>query len=77
VKYLPPQVEGRCDVCGAALIQRSDDTEATVLERLRVYREQTGDLVGYYQDRNLLTTVSAAGAPDAVYATLQSAIAKE
>ena len=77
VKYLPPQVEGKCDKCGAALIQRSDDTEETVLERLRVYREQTGDLVGYYQDRDLLTTVSAAGAPDEVYAALQTAIAKE
>ncbi len=77
VKYLKPQTEGKCDTCGAALIQRSDDTEATVLERLRVYREQTGDLVGYYEERNLLTTVSAAGAPNDVYATLKTAIAKE
>jgi adenylate kinase len=77
VKYLPPQAEGKCDKCGNALIQRSDDTEDTVLERLRVYREQTGDLVGYYQEQSLLTTVSAAGAPDEVYATLQTAIAKE
>ncbi len=48
-----------------------------MLERLRVYREQTGDLVGYYQDRKLLTTVSASGAPNEVYASLQAAIAKE
>ena len=77
MKYLKPQTDGKCDKCGTALIQRSDDTEETVFERLRVYREQTGDLVGYYQDRSLLTTVSAAGAPDEVYATLQTAIAKE
>ncbi len=77
LKYLRPQTEGKCDKCGSALIQRSDDTEATVLERLRVYREQTGDLVGYYQDRSLLTTVSAADAPNEVYALLKSAIAKE
>jgi adenylate kinase len=77
VKYLQPKAEGVCDKCGAALIQRSDDTEETVLERLRVYREQTGDLVGYYRDRGLLTTVSAAGSPAEVYGTLQTAIAKE
>ncbi len=77
VKFLIPQTDGKCDKCGSALIQRSDDTEVTVLERLRVYREQTGDLVGYYQDRKLLTTVSASGAPNEVYASLQAAIAKE
>jgi adenylate kinase len=77
VKYLPPKIEGKCDKCGTALIQRSDDTEETVLERLRVYREQTGDLVGYYGDRKVLTKVSASGAPTEVYDALNRAIGRE
>ena len=74
VKYLPPKVEGKCDECGGDLVQRSDDTEETVLERLRVYGEQTGDLVGYYQKRGHLVEVSAAGVPEEVYARLKQAL---
>ncbi|MHC4473731.1 MAG: adenylate kinase [Planctomycetota bacterium] len=67
VTYLPPKVEGKCDNCGHELVQRSDDTEETVLERLRVYREQTGDLVDYYRERGHLLEVPATGAPEEVY----------
>ncbi len=77
VRYLPPKVEGKCDKCQSALIQRSDDTEETVRERLRVYEEQTGDLVGYYRERDNLREVSAAGAPDAVYELLKAAVGAE
>jgi adenylate kinase len=48
VKFNPPQVEGRDDVTGEPLIQRDDDREETVRERLRVYRRQTQPLVDYY-----------------------------
>lgn len=48
VKFNPPQVEGRDDVTGEPLIQREDDREETVRERLRVYRRQTRPLVDYY-----------------------------
>lgn len=48
VKFNPPQVEGRDDVTGEPLIQREDDREETVRERLRVYRKQTRPLVDYY-----------------------------
>lgn len=74
VKYLPPRVPGRCDRCGAELIQRSDDTEATVRERLRVYHEQTGELVDYYRVNGRLVEVDAAGAPDEVYERLLSEV---
>ena len=50
VKFNPPQEEGKDDVTGEELIQRDDDKEETVLERLRVYREQTEPLVSFYQD---------------------------
>ena len=48
VKFNPPRVEGRDDVTGEPLIQREDDREETVRERLRVYRQQTRPLVDYY-----------------------------
>jgi adenylate kinase len=48
VKHNPPQVEGRDDVTGEPLVQRDDDAEATVRNRLQVYHRQTRPLVDYY-----------------------------
>ncbi len=48
VKFNPPKVEGRDDVTGEPLVQREDDKEETVKNRLRVYAEQTRPLVAYY-----------------------------
>jgi adenylate kinase len=48
VKFNPPKVTGRDDVTGEALIQRADDSEETVLNRLAVYHAQTEPLVTYY-----------------------------
>ena len=50
VEFNPPQVPGVDDQTGEALIQRDDDSEATVRERLRVYHDQTRPLVGFYRD---------------------------
>jgi adenylate kinase len=50
--YNPPKVEGKDDESGEDLIQRADDSEDTVQERLKVYREQTEPLVAFYQDRS-------------------------
>ena len=48
VKFNPPKLEGRDDASGEPLVQRDDDSEATVRNRLEVYRRQTSPLVGYY-----------------------------
>jgi adenylate kinase len=48
VKYNPPKVEGKDDVTGEDLIQRIDDEEATVRNRLDVYKSQTRPLIDYY-----------------------------
>ncbi|WP_111497495.1 MULTISPECIES: adenylate kinase [Marinobacter] len=50
VKYDPPKVEGKDDETGEPLIQRADDSEETVRNRLKIYHDQTAPLVGYYQD---------------------------
>lgn len=48
IEFNPPKVPGKDDVTGDELIQRDDDAESTVRERLRIYHEQTKPLVGYY-----------------------------
>ncbi len=48
VIYNPPKVEGKDDETGEDLVQREDDKEDTVRERLRVYHEQTEPLISYY-----------------------------
>lgn len=48
IKYNAPKVEGKDDVTGEALIQRDDDREETVKNRLQVYHSQTQPLVDYY-----------------------------
>jgi adenylate kinase len=68
VVYDPPKTEGVCDACGAELYQRSDDNEATVRNRLGVYRAQTEPLVGYYEGRGVLLTAHGGGKmPDEVF----------
>lgn len=49
--YNPPKVEGKDDETGEDLIQRPDDKEEIVKDRLKVYHEQTQPLVDYYQDQ--------------------------
>lgn len=46
--YNPPKVEGKDDITGEALVQRDDDTEEVVKDRLRVYHAQTAPLIDYY-----------------------------
>ncbi len=48
VLFNPPRVPGRDDLTGEPLVQREDDREETVRERLEVYRRQTRPLVDYY-----------------------------
>lgn len=56
----PPAVEGKCDKCGAALIQREDDSEATISKRLMVFEDLTRPLVSYYKAEQLFHQIDAA-----------------
>ena len=49
IYFSPSAVPGICDDCGDELVQRSDDTEEVIAERLRVYNEQTHPVMAYYQ----------------------------
>jgi adenylate kinase len=59
VKSKPPRVEGVCDVCGSEIVQRDDETEEAIENRLQVYQEQTAPLVDFYRDEGLLVSVTA------------------
>ncbi|MCH9636829.1 adenylate kinase [Rickettsiella endosymbiont of Litargus connexus] len=50
ILYNPPKIPNKDDVTGEELIQRKDDTEATVRERLRIYHQQTKPLLCYYKE---------------------------
>lgn len=61
VLYDPPKVSSVCDACGSSLIQRADDTESTVRNRLEVYEQQTEPLKAYYETKGLLRHIAGFG----------------
>ncbi|WP_255195390.1 adenylate kinase [Halorarius litoreus] len=74
VEFDQPEVEGVCDECGGELVQREDDTEETVRERLRVFRENTEPVIEYYDGTEAFAEVDGEGTPDEVWANVQAAI---
>ena len=62
----PPRVPGRCDRDGGELMQRPDDREEVIAERLAAYERQTRPLVDYYCGRGVLKDVDGMAAPAAV-----------
>lgn len=70
VRFNRPKSEGTCDKCGAALIQRDDDKEETILARLENYRKSTEPLLRYYAGTGKIRSVTASGDIDAIYANI-------
>ena len=71
----PPKVEGVCDIDGAPLYQRDDDKPATVQARLEQQLPPMYEVVDYYTDRDVLSTVDGAGEVAEVTDALLHAIA--
>lgn len=63
-----------CTDAGGELIQREDDNEETIRNRLDVYRENTEPLIDFYKHRGKLVTIDAEGAIDEIYARLLEAL---
>jgi adenylate kinase len=55
ILFNAPKIEGKCDICSGKLIQRKDDTQATVNDRIEVYKEQTLPLIHYYSVKGNLS----------------------
>lgn len=64
-----------CGTCGGRLVQRADDNQRVVLERLEVYARKTKPLVDFYSARPTFCAVDGAQVPDAVAAALEAAVA--
>lgn len=75
VLFSPPRVEGKDDETGEPLVQRDDDKEEAIINRLKVYREQTQPLIDYYRSRGMLVDLDSSPAPDSVYAALADLLA--
>lgn len=74
INSTPPRTAGVCDKCGGKLVQRADDTEETVRNRLRVYQEQTAPLVDYYGRQDKLKSVKGQGDIAKIFAALRGII---
>lgn len=72
--FSAPEEIDECTAAGGELIQRDDDNEEIIGNRLDVYRRQTEPVIEFYRKRDRLKTVDAEGSIDEVHARLQSAI---
>ncbi len=75
VTYAPPKQAGICDACGQAkVIQRPDDTEATVGQRLTTYHQQTAPVIGHYDAQGVVLRFDNSGKPEATVAAVMAAL---
>lgn len=72
ILHIPPKTENICDKCGSELILRDDDKPETVLNRLKIYHEQTQPLIDYYTEKGVLKTVDGTKDMKDVFADIVS-----
>lgn len=77
VRFNPTSITGKCDVCGSEVIQRKDDTEETVQERLDVYERQTQPLIDFYNNKNQLSVVDGTKAINEVFESICSILGSD
>ena len=71
-----PEKEGICDRCGSKLIQRNDDNEETVKNRIEVYNSHTKPLMDYYEKAGKLITIDGANSPEEVFNEFKDKLGK-
>lgn len=67
-------VPGVCNICGAKLVQRKDDTYDVIKNRLDVYDNQTSPLIAYYKDKELLKSVDGNKNLEEVFASIKEVL---
>lgn len=75
IKFNPPEKEGTCDKCNGSLYQREDDSEATIVERLRVFSAQTLPLTDYYKSKGKLTVIDGVGSEEEIFSRIDAVVA--
>jgi adenylate kinase len=73
IKSMPSKVEGICDKCGSAIVQRADETEEAIGHRLDTYNEKTAPLAGFYDKQGLKKTITGTSS-DVVVAAIKEAL---
>ncbi len=63
-----------CSVCGEPLVQRDDDKAETVLNRLKVYHDQTAPLVAYYETKGILNKFDGAQDMDVIFGSIMKTL---
>ncbi|MDR2436562.1 MAG: adenylate kinase [Endomicrobium sp.] len=74
IDFIPPKIKEECDVCGGQLIQRNDDKENVVKDRLNVYEKQTSPLIDYYKNMGLLVTIDGLKSESEVFEEIKKHI---
>jgi len=73
-RFNPPAIAGVCDLDGSELYQRDDDKPETVMNRIKVYQEQTAPLIAFYKENGLLAEVDGTRSIEDVTTALLQAI---
>jgi adenylate kinase len=68
VKSNPPTPDGRCKKCGSPVVQRADETEAAISNRLEIYNKMTAPLIGFYEREGLLRNFASLSSTETVAA---------
>ncbi len=66
VKSKPPTPDGKCAKCGHPVVQRADETEEAILNRLETYNRKTAPLIGFYEKEKQLRTFSSISSKETV-----------
>jgi adenylate kinase len=66
IKSNPPTDDGKCKKCGSPVIQRDDETEEAILNRLETYNEKTAPLIGFYKEEGLLKSFESISSMETV-----------
>ncbi|MDR1104297.1 MAG: adenylate kinase [Endomicrobium sp.] len=74
VNFIPPKVKGKCDACNGELIQRRDDKENVVKDRLDVYEKQTRPLIDYYKKTGLFVNIDGLKSESEVFEEIKKHI---
>ncbi|HNZ30773.1 MAG TPA: adenylate kinase [Smithellaceae bacterium] len=59
IRNNPPASGGKCKICGHIVVQRDDETEEAIAERIKIYNEKTAPLISFYQEKKLLKNVES------------------
>ncbi|MCS7249367.1 MAG: adenylate kinase [candidate division WOR-3 bacterium] len=70
LNFKKPKIEGLCDLCNSELIQRDDDKEEVIKERINIYYKDTLPLIDYYEKKNNLYRIKGDLGKDYVYSEI-------